>query len=38
MHQLSIDHNAKSVSISEHSDFNDAHRALMTYVVDAGPQ
>jgi hypothetical protein len=35
MHQLSIDHNAKSVSISEHSDFNDAHRALMTYVVGA---
>ena len=36
MHQLSIDHDAKSVSISEHSDFDDAHRALMTYVDRSG--
>ena len=35
MHQLSIDHDTKSVSISDHSDFDDAHRALMTYVVGA---
>jgi hypothetical protein len=35
MHQLTIDHNAKSVSISEHPDFGDAHGALMTYVIGA---
>lgn len=35
MHQLTIDHNAKSVSISDHPDFTDAHRALMTYVIGA---
>ena len=35
MHQLTIDHNAKSVSISEHPDFGDAHRALLQYVVGA---
>jgi hypothetical protein len=35
MHQLTIDHNAKSVSISDHPDFTDAHRALMSYVIGA---
>ena len=35
MHQLTIDHNAKSVTISDHPDFTDAHRALMIYVIGA---
>ena len=35
MHQLSIDHDTKSVSISDHPDFDDAHHALMQYVIGA---
>jgi hypothetical protein len=35
MHQLTIDRSAKSVSTSEHPDFSDAHRALMTYIIGA---
>ena len=35
MHQLTIDHNRKSVSVSDHPDFGDAHRALLQYVVGA---
>ena len=35
MHQLTIDHNRQSVSISGHSNFHDAHRALLQYVVGA---
>lgn len=35
MHQLTIDHNRQSVSISGHPNFHDAHRALLQYVVGA---
>jgi hypothetical protein len=35
MHQLTIDHDSKSVSITDHPDFGDAHRALLQYVVGA---
>jgi hypothetical protein len=35
MHQLTIDHYSESVSITDHADFGDAHRALLKYVVGA---
>jgi hypothetical protein len=35
MHQLTIDHEARSVSVSEHPNYDAAHRALVDYVVGA---
>ena len=35
MHQLTIDHNNRSTSISEHPNYEDAQRALLAYVVGA---
>ena len=35
MHQLTIDHDSQSVAISGHPSFNEAHRALLQYVVKA---
>lgn len=35
MHQLTIDHDAKSVSVTEHPNYGHAHRALLDYVVGA---
>lgn len=35
MHQLTIDHDTQSGSVSDHPDFTDAHQALLKYVVGA---
>jgi hypothetical protein len=35
MHQLTIDHDARSVSVTEHPNYDEAHRALLDYVVGA---
>jgi hypothetical protein len=35
VHQLTINHDNQSVSITGHADFGDAHRALLKYVVGA---
>lgn len=35
MHQLTIDHDSEPVATTAHPDFDDAHRALLKYVVSA---
>ncbi|MUL48405.1 hypothetical protein FZI85_27835 [Mycobacterium sp. CBMA293] len=35
MHQLTIDRPGQSASVTDHDDFQDAHRALIAYVVGA---
>lgn len=35
MHQLTIDHDTQPGSVSDHTDFTDAHQALLKYVVGA---
>ena len=35
MHQLTIDHDDNPATITDHPNFDDAHRALLKYVVGA---